>query len=305
MKILKGTTFGDWLTLEDSKEEKVLARCKCGVERRVKNYTLQKLNSKCCNTGSCNKTRKPMTGKVYGQLTVLEDYLPNKRIRVQCSCGNIVLKDKEQVAAGVTKSCQLGLCKTGVKDITGKIFGYFKVEKISDKKYKGSHLWECICICGNRKVLRAGPLQDGRLVSCGCRRIMRQSKKTKEEVSIQQLFSHYRRQAIARNISFQLSKKEFINYITQDCFYCGVRGGNKYKAQRSAGEIFEYNGIDRIDSSKDYFVENCVPSCGFCNKAKNTKSHDEFITYIKKISARFPDVPPFKPISSPSGPQNP
>ena len=43
------------------------------------------------------------------------------------------------------------------------------------------------------------------------------------------------------------------------------------------------NGIDRIDSSKGYVFDNCVPCCKHCNIMKMTMTIDEFINKIKKI----------------------
>jgi hypothetical protein len=44
------------------------------------------------------------------------------------------------------------------------------------------------------------------------------------------------------------------------------------------------NGIDRIDSSKEYSVENCVPCCKKCNIMKNVYSMTDFIDQVHKIS---------------------
>ena len=43
------------------------------------------------------------------------------------------------------------------------------------------------------------------------------------------------------------------------------------------------NGIDRIDSSKGYSVDNCVPCCAKCNYAKHDLSIDDFKNHIEKI----------------------
>lgn len=43
------------------------------------------------------------------------------------------------------------------------------------------------------------------------------------------------------------------------------------------------NGIDRIDSSKDYSSDNCVPCCSRCNIMKLNIPYSEFLDSIKKI----------------------
>lgn len=50
-----------------------------------------------------------------------------------------------------------------------------------------------------------------------------------------------------------LSKEEAEKMLTSKCFYCGKENAM---------------GIDRIDSSKDYTLDNCVPCCGMCNIMK-------------------------------------
>jgi 5-methylcytosine-specific restriction endonuclease McrA len=42
-------------------------------------------------------------------------------------------------------------------------------------------------------------------------------------------------------------------------------------------------GLDRIDSSIGYTIENCVPCCKDCNIMKNAKGYDEFIQKCKQI----------------------
>ena len=47
------------------------------------------------------------------------------------------------------------------------------------------------------------------------------------------------------------------------------------------------NGIDRIDSTKDYEEDNVHPCCKHCNFAKNSRTDDEFKVWIKLISSKW------------------
>lgn len=59
--------------------------------------------------------------------------------------------------------------------------------------------------------------------------------------------------------------------ISSPCYYCG--------------QILEnFNGIDRVDSSKEYTKDNCVSCCKYCNWAKNDLSISEFKNHINKIN---------------------
>lgn len=42
-------------------------------------------------------------------------------------------------------------------------------------------------------------------------------------------------------------------------------------------------GIDRLDNSKNYTTENCVPCCGCCNRMKMDLTLPFFIEQIKRI----------------------
>src|SRR5438132_12656210 len=59
--------------------------------------------------------------------------------------------------------------------------------------------------------------------------------------------------------SWNLTFDECAKYFIDDCFYCG----------HVALEGLTLNGIDRVDSSKGYCLENCVACCGMCNRMKN------------------------------------
>lgn len=47
------------------------------------------------------------------------------------------------------------------------------------------------------------------------------------------------------------------------------------------------NGIDRIDSTKGYSADNCVPCCSKCNRMKLDHSIEDFKNHISKIYNHF------------------
>ena len=44
-----------------------------------------------------------------------------------------------------------------------------------------------------------------------------------------------------------------------------------------------FNGVDRIDSSLGYSVNNCLPCCEKCNKMKLVYETNDFLNHIKQI----------------------
>ncbi len=104
------------------------------------------------------------------------------------------------------------------------------------------------------------------------------------EASFNELLSHYKYHAKNRNLTWDLTKEEFRFLTKQNCFYCGKIPSHKSRKDKRFNGIYIYNGIDRIDNNKGYIKENVVPCCGICNKAKGSRSYDEFIAWIKRVN---------------------
>lgn len=81
-----------------------------------------------------------------------------------------------------------------------------------------------------------------------------------------------RRSRLARGISVELSFEQFSILINSPCTYCGTENSR---------------GIDRLDSSKPYTMENSNPCCRVCNSMKNNLSLSAFEEHINKISNRL------------------
>ena len=78
-----------------------------------------------------------------------------------------------------------------------------------------------------------------------------------------------KKNAKKRNLDFQLTKEEFYNLTSKPCHYC-----NHFQ---------DYNGIDRIDSTKGYYLQNCVPCCEICNKMKLDYNVEQWFEKMKQI----------------------
>ncbi len=84
----------------------------------------------------------------------------------------------------------------------------------------------------------------------------------------------YRRLVITtkeKGFPFCMSFYEFkaLKHLDSPCHYCGLPP----------------TGLDRIDSSQGYLVENVVPCCYRCNLMKSDLTQADFIAHVRRIIA--------------------
>lgn len=82
-----------------------------------------------------------------------------------------------------------------------------------------------------------------------------------------------KQKARKRGIEWTLTPIEAYKLMTGDCLYHG--GASGWPLTR--------NGIDRVDNTKGYHIDNCVSCCSHCNSAKMGRSLEEFIDWIKQV----------------------
>lgn len=92
----------------------------------------------------------------------------------------------------------------------------------------------------------------------------------KKERNISWILRSLRSRAKRRKKSFCITREELSFFLSQPCFYCGDQS----------------NGLDRIDNSLGYFIENCKASCTACNCSKHEKSEMELISRSTKIALK-------------------
>ena len=110
-----------------------------------------------------NNRRQELTGKRFGQLTVLEYDREKKKWKCLCDCGNITYKTTGHLNANAV-SCG---CRQK-QELAGKRFGKLVVLHKTDKRRRGGYSWLCQCDCGNICEKATGELNSGSATSCGC-----------------------------------------------------------------------------------------------------------------------------------------
>lgn len=161
-----------------------------------------------------------------------------------------------------------------IKDLTGKRFGKLLVLSCIGT-VNGRAKWKCLCDCGIKTSILSNNLRKNKENRCG-----KCSKLGDKEALARIIYRDYRHRAINSSLEFSLSLDKFKYLISKNCFYCGEPPQN---SKNRCGKTFPYNGVDRIDSEKGYFVSNVRPCCGICNTMKMRSTEDAFKAQIDKI----------------------
>lgn len=170
---------------------------------------------------------------------------------------------------------------TVFKDIAGQKFGkLLALRRVPKPKHimRRAAYWLCLCDCGKEHITQGRSLRSRMVLSCGCVR------NKEEEVAFHKIWNNYRSSARLRNLAFTLTKEQIRSFTKQNCTYCGAAPAATSTSQ--GGYSYKYTGIDRLDNTKGYMLDNCVPCCRPCNHAKNTMSQTDFFLWIKRIYER-------------------
>ena len=82
-------------------------------------------------------------------------------------------------------------------------------------------------------------------------------------------FHEYKKSAKKRGIQFELTQTECEPFFNSSCYFCN--------------DSYDGLGMDRLNNTIGYKLNNIVPCCYRCNIMKHTSTEDEFIKQIEKI----------------------
>lgn len=145
------------------------------------------------------------------------------------------------------------------KDITGEKFGRLTaIERVGKNKYNYA-LWKCKCDCGNEVVVSGRSLRSGNTKSCGCLNLDTSTKSivnfnTKHGESNSRLW---------RIWAGMLSRCESPSNKNNIYQKNGIKVCADWHSYEQFRDWANSNGyadnltIDRIDSNKGYYPENC------------------------------------------------
>lgn len=239
-----------------------------------------------------------ITGQRFGHL-VVKEYVGRVRYNLPswlciCDCGNTIITQGTVLRAGRTKSCGCNFPhKLTVQNFQGQKFGMLTVVEFAFVGKRGHTHFSCVCDCGNSITVPGYRLKNKGVKSCGCYNYRdygggKKNARSTPDNPVGARSAAYRRMqsnAKIRNLTWDFDLDTWLNIVTQMCFYCGA-APRPYmpNGKRSRYGLFLCNGLDRIDNSKGYTLDNVVPCCGICNGMKSNATQQEFIDRCRKIA---------------------
>ncbi len=195
---------------------------------------------------------------------------------------------------------------SNLKDLTGQVFDRITVVSRAGRTKLGQATWNCICSCGNARVVPGQSLRSGATTSCGCRileqhkaaaitleeRKQRRSSKAKIKdktpirrlqkniaqmkyaVSDKAILSAFHRWVKKRKNKLEITDEELLIFRNRPCHSCGktIEGaGNSFLLIKPRGSIS---------------IPNMIPTCGICKLIKPKEAFDP-ITFAKALLRRF------------------
>jgi len=167
-----------------------------------------------------------------------------------------------------------------LKELLGQSFGNWEVLRKDTQIYGDGAHWVCQCICGKVRSVKSGSLLSGRSKGCGC--IKLGNRLPLGEQSFNEVYSRYKTNAKKKGRDFELSKEIFKVLAESNCYYCGIKP-SKINRNRYGTGGYVYNGIDRKDNSQGYTVENSVPCCEDCNRAKLAMTAEAYVSLCRRV----------------------
>jgi len=225
------------------------------------------------------RPRIDMTGKRFGELTVIEFSHMHKDAywKCLCDCGNEKVIPGYNLRNGHTKSCGHLKGKNRL-ELKGRKFNRLTVIEFSHM-HKNKSFWKCLCDCGNEKVINGSALVAELTTSCGC--LQKDQQSLPEGIAARnRVMLWHKNSAKKRNLEQALTDEQILILHKGNCHYCGSPPSNICHPSGANGSYI-YNGIDRKDNSEGYTINNSVSCCFVCNAAKGTLGYDKYLKHIK------------------------
>lgn len=141
----------------------------------------------------------------------------------------------------------------------GDKFGRLTVVKYCGKNKHQHNVWECVCECGNRKVVTTSALNSGAVKSCGC-----MWEENKKAIKTRVVKKHgmvdtqeYHAWNGMRQRCYNKNSPKYKNYGARGIKVCDRWLHSFENFYADMGKCPDGFSLDRIDVNGDYTPENC------------------------------------------------
>lgn len=169
-------------------------------------------------------------------------------------------------------------------DITGAKYNRLTVVKLASLKGSDGPEWECLCDCGNTKIISGHNLKRGHTKSCGC--LFKEIRKT--------AFITHGRTKTPEYRSWNAMKQRCTNPKHSAYIYYGGRGITVCPEWLNSFEQFLFDmgekpnqkmSIERIDVNEGYYKDNCKWATAHTQTRNTTRNLNITINGITKCAA--------------------
>lgn len=191
-----------------------------------------------------------ISGQRFGKLVVIKKAFSKQGVwwECKCDCGTIRSYATSSLRNGSTLSCGC----SRLKDIVGQKFGLLTVisrAKTSSKNRETK--WNCLCECGNTKIIYGNSLKSGRTTSCGC---YVKKINTTHGCSKHPLFQTW--QAMVKRC-INKNDPAYKNYGGRGISVCNEWINSPSQFIKDMTPKPEGLELDRIDNNGNYSKQNC------------------------------------------------
>lgn len=262
-----------------------LCACDCGNEKVVYQNTLCSRTTKSCGCYSAELTSKRMS---QGWSTIFtKEYLLREHKEKQRSLRDIA---REQ---GCNVGCIIRYMRKFEIEANDPFYALAgqKVEMllVKDLAYmkSGRSYWNCVCDCGNEKVICGHSIVRRSAISCGC---WNKKKCWKGVGSLSKTYwSRIVKHASERNLEFSIGMEYAWKLFQKQKCKCALSSvdivmDRSWSQNTYMGNSVNTASLDRIDSSKGYVKGNVQWVHKTINKMKSNLLESDFINWCSRVS---------------------
>lgn len=180
------------------------------------------------------------------------------------------------------------------KNLIEKTFGRLTVIRYSKLDSSQKAMWECLCICNNRTIVRGSDLISGKVKSCGC--LLSETSKENVKISHQKYpkstnfkgigdlpgryLSIIRNRSMGKGYEYDVNKEYLWKLFQSQNGKCALTGLEIHFSVKGSDQTAS---LDRIDSSKGYIKGNVQWVHKDVNNIKQDYTMTELVDYCKMI----------------------